>query len=104
VTFVAALVLAMNGVHSSLVELRCRLLMNSRTAAKLYRTARPNLVKRGPVPFILAFANHDVDKPSSLATWSGWSIGSISFVFAALIIEDAGFWDGTPLVADSTFI
>jgi hypothetical protein len=36
--------------YTSAVELRCRLRINSRTADMAYRTARPILMKRGPVP------------------------------------------------------
>src|SRR6266568_991886 len=68
--------------HRSLVELRCRLRMYSRTADVAYRTARPILVKRGPSPSMRALASQDSDTLSSLATWAECSRGSISFVFA----------------------
>src|ERR1700720_4611826 len=68
--------------HRSLVELRCRLRMYSRTVDMAYRTARPILMKRGPVPLSRDLANQDDETPSSLATWAECSRGSISLVFA----------------------
>src|SRR5260370_20653191 len=68
--------------HRSLVELRCRLRMYSRTADIAYRTARPILMNRGPVPFSRDLANQDDETPRSLATWAECSRGSISFVLA----------------------
>src|SRR3979411_1502943 len=67
--------------HRSLVELRCRLRMYSRTADIAYRTARPILMNRGPVPFRRDLANQECETPRSLATCAGCSRGSISFVF-----------------------
>src|SRR5262245_44962214 len=64
--------------HRSLVELRWRLRMYSRTAEWAYRTARPILMKRGPVPFSLDLASQDEDTLSTLATCAGCSRGSIS--------------------------
>src|SRR5205823_390203 len=63
-----------------------RLKMDSRTAEKAYRTARPILMKRGPVPLSRALASQEMETPSSLATWAGCSRGSISFVFAGPFI------------------
>jgi hypothetical protein len=61
--------------HRSLVELRCRLRMYSRTADIAYRTARPILMNRGPVPFRRDLANQECDTPRSLATCAGCSRG-----------------------------
>src|SRR5260370_5917708 len=68
--------------HPSAVELRCRLRMKSRTPDCAYRTARPILMKRGPVPLSRALASHDDETPSSFATCAGCSRGSISLVLA----------------------
>src|SRR5262249_51961898 len=72
--------------HRSDVEVRCRLRMNSRTADMAYRTARPILIKRGPVPLRRDLANHEMENPSSLATCAGCSRGSISFDFAGALM------------------
>src|SRR5258705_8855492 len=72
--------------HRSLVELRCRLRMYSRTADIAYRTARPILMNRGPVPLSRDLANQDDETPRSLATWAECSRGSISFVFAGALM------------------
>src|SRR5260370_14293795 len=68
--------------YFSLVEMRCRLRMYSRTADMAYRTARPTLMKRGPVPFRRDLANHDGETARSLATCAGCSRGSSSLVLA----------------------
>jgi hypothetical protein len=57
--------------YFSLVEMRCRLRMYSRTADMAYRTARPTLMKRGPVPFRRDLANHDGETARSLAALRG---------------------------------
>src|SRR5262245_50281263 len=80
--------------HRSLVELRCRLRMYSRTADIAYRTARPILMNRGPVPVSRDLANQDSDTPSSLATWVGWRRGSISLVFAGALMAHLLSCDG----------
>src|ERR1700704_4951505 len=72
--------------HRSLVELRCRLRMYSRTADIAYRTARPILMNRGPVPLSRDLANQDEETPSNLATWAECSRGSISLVFAGALM------------------
>src|SRR3984893_2400206 len=69
-------------LYPSAVEVRCRLRMKSRTADRAYRTARPILMKRGPVPLSRDVGNQDDETPSSLATWAECSRGSISLVFA----------------------
>src|SRR3954465_8086829 len=64
-------------VHRSLVELRCRLKMYSRRADIAYRTERPILINRGPLPFRRDLANQECDTPRSLATCAGCSRESI---------------------------
>src|SRR5580765_6207334 len=71
--------------YCSLVDTRCRLRMNSRTADWAYRTARPILMKRGPVPLSRDLASQDDDTASSLATCTGCSSGSISLFSAAAL-------------------
>src|SRR5438067_285113 len=77
--------------HRSLVDCRCRLRMYSRTADIPYRTARPILMKRGPVPLSRDLASHESDTPNSLATCAGCSRGSISFVFAGAFMGPTPF-------------
>ena len=61
-----------NEGQSSLVDPLIRLLMNSRRLDSGYRTARPILTYRGPVPESLAFASHEVLTFSSLAASFAW--------------------------------
>src|SRR6266436_6408897 len=70
----------------SLVEVRCLLRMYWRTADMAYLTARPILMKRGPVPLSRDLASQERETPSSLATCAGCSRGSMSFVFAGAIM------------------
>src|SRR3977135_4159875 len=72
--------------HRSLVELRCRLMMYSRTADIAYRPARPILMNRGPVPFSRDLASQEWETPSSLATWAGCNRGSTSLGFVWAIM------------------
>jgi hypothetical protein len=69
----------------SRAELRCRLRMNSRTPDWAQRTARPILMKRGPVPCSRDLASQEDETPRSFATCAGCSRGSISFVFAGAL-------------------
>src|ERR1700730_2655085 len=73
-------------LYPSAVEVRCRLRMKSRTADWAYRTARPILMKRGPVPLSRDLASQDDDTPRSLATCTGCSRGSSSLVLAGALM------------------
>src|SRR5204863_4290191 len=72
-------------LHLSEVELRCRLRRNSRTADWAYRTARPILMKRGPVPLSRDLASQEIETPSSLATCAVCRSVSISLVLGELM-------------------
>src|SRR5262245_27066229 len=81
--------------YCSLVDRRCRLSRNSRTAEWAYRTARPILMKRGPVPLSRDLASQEIETPSSLATCAVCNRGSISLALGELMAHLLRCWRWT---------
>jgi hypothetical protein len=85
----------MAGSYCSLVERRWRDFVHCWRAVRLYRIARPILMKGGPSPRIRAFASQDRETFKALAASRGCRSGSIKLARAWIFMPAPFFNEAT---------